>query len=341
MINFRFSKFHHTDSGLLKLSRRFSESKSSWRLIILGSLALLMMVAFMTINTNGIWSFILPFRGTKLAVMVLVAFSIAVSTVLFQTITHNRILTPSLIGFDALYALIHSMAALGFGHGLASLNSTSPMQFIIQVIIMTGLACLLFKWIFEGSVHSLHKLILVGIIFGLLFRSLSNFVMRLIDPNEFLILQDRLFASFNSVNPNLLAIAAITLFFSTLLAFRILPRYDVLALGRHVAISLGINYQRTVMLSLALIAIMVSVSTALVGPITFLGLLVSNLAYHFSGSERHRIVLPAAVFIAIILLVGGETLLEHVLGLETSVSVVIEFIGGIMFLLIITKRVRQ
>ena len=39
-------------------------------------------------------------------------------------------------------------------------------------------------------------MMLVGIIFGLLFRSLSSFVIRLIDPNEFLVLQDRMFANF-------------------------------------------------------------------------------------------------------------------------------------------------
>lgn len=313
----------------------------NWRLLALGALAALVIWAFMTINAHGNWDFILLFRGTKLAVMILVAYAVAVSTVLFQTITHNRILTPSLIGFDALYALIQSLAAFGFGGGLASLSNTPPTQFMAQVAVMTGLACLLFRWLFAGSTHSLHRVILVGIIFGLLFRSLSNFVMRLIDPNEFLILQDRLFASFNSVDNELLPIAAAMLLVTSVMALRMVPRYDVLALGRHVAIALGVNYHRTVMFTLMLIAVMVSVSTALVGPITFLGLLVSNLAYYFSRSERHRVTLPASILVAVCLLVGGQTVLEHVLELNTSVSVVIEFFGGALFLILVTRGARR
>ena len=59
----------------------------------------------MTLGANGQWDFVLPFRGGKLAVMLLVAYAVAVSSVLFQTVTHNRILTPAIMGFDALYLL--------------------------------------------------------------------------------------------------------------------------------------------------------------------------------------------------------------------------------------------
>jgi iron complex transport system permease protein len=118
-------------------------------------------------------------------------------------------------------------------------------------------------------------------------------------------------------------------------------RYDVLALGRDIAVNLGVDYRRTLMLTLAAIAVLVSVSTALVGPVTFFGLLVSNLAYQAMGSDRHRHTVPAAVLLSVIFLVGGQTLLERVLGLNTTVSVVIEFLGGLMFLVLILRRGRR
>ena len=124
----------------------------------------------------------------------------------------------------------------------------------------------------------------------------------------------------------------------SLMLWRMRSRYDVLALGRDIAVNLGVDYRRTLLATLAAIAALVSVSTALVGPVTFFGLLVSNLAYQLMGSDRHRHALPAAMLLAVVFLVGGQTLLERVLQLNTTVSVVIEFLGGIVFLTLILRR---
>lgn len=310
------------------------------RLIALGGVALICIVAFMTLGANGQWSFVIPFRGVKLAAMLLVAYAVAVSSVLFQTITHNRILTPAIMGFDALYLLIQAVVVFGFGQAATAANHPVA-AFLLEVGAMTAFACLLFRWLFSDAVRSLHLMMLVGIVFGLLFRSLSNFVVRLIDPNEFLVLQDRMFASFNSVRVTLLPIALAAVCVATLLIWRMRHRYDVLALGREIAVNLGVDYRRSLMLTLAAIAVLVSVSTALVGPVTFFGLLVSNLAYQAMGSDKHWYTIPAAACLSVIFLVGGQTLLERILGLNTTVSVVIEFVGGVMFLFLILRKGRR
>ncbi|WP_260986249.1 iron chelate uptake ABC transporter family permease subunit [Bordetella genomosp. 13] len=294
----------------------------------------------MTLGANGQWSFVIPFRGGKLLAMLLVAYCVAVSSVLFQTITHNRILTPAIMGFDALYVLIQALVIYGFG--LSATATDDPVwKFLLEAGAMTGFACLLFRWLFSGEVRSLHLMMLVGIVFGLLFRSLSGFAIRLIDPNEFLMLQDRMFASFNAVRLGLLPIAAGAALAVTLVIWRMRRRYDVLAMGRDIAVNLGVDYRGTLLATLACIAVLVSVSTALVGPVTFFGLLVSNLAYHAMGSDRHRHTVPAAVLLGVLFLVGGQALLERVLALNTTVSVVIEFAGGLMFLILVLRRGRR
>ena len=65
---------------------------------------------------------------------------------------------------------------------------------------MVVFSCLLYRWLFTGGGASLHLMLLVGIVFGTLFRGLSSLLQRLIDPSEFIILQDLFFASFNSVD---------------------------------------------------------------------------------------------------------------------------------------------
>ncbi|AKQ54450.1 iron ABC transporter permease [Bordetella hinzii] len=310
------------------------------RLSVLAALALACCAAYMTLDARGQWSFVIPFRGGKLLAMLLVAYCVALSSVLFQTITHNRILTPSIMGFDALYVAIQ--AAIVYGFGLAALNAQEPAwQFLLEAGAMAGFACLLFRWLFTGAAQSLHLMMLVGIVFGLLFRSLSSFAIRLIDPNEFLVLQDRMFASFNSVRTSLLPLAAAAALLVSLGFWRMRRRYDVVALGRDIALSLGVNYRATLLATLAGVAVLVAVATALVGPVTFLGLLVSNLAYQSMASDRHARTVPAAILWGVIFLVGGQTVLERVLGLGATVSVVIEFAGGLLFLFLILRKGRR
>src|SRR5690606_19618233 len=238
---------------------------------------------------------------------------------------NNRILTPSIMGFDALYVLIKT--AIVFFLGVGALTSiSSEWQFVFSLVAMVGFSGFLFRWLFLGEERSLHLLVLVGIIFGTLFRSFSNLMQRMMDPGAFNVLQDTLFASFATTDPSLLGISCVIVGVVSAFAFRMVPVYDVLNLGRSHAINLGVDYKRTVAIILVLVSILVSVSTALVGPVTFFGLLVVTLAHSLIGNSLHRYVLPASILLGIIALVGGQTLLERVFAFDTALSIIIEFL---------------
>lgn len=309
-------------------------------LLVLTAIAVGAIALFMTLNARGQWGFILSFRGTKVLTLVLVAYAIAVSTVLFQTVSHNRILTPSIMGFDQLYILIQT--SLVFTIGSAGLTALDPrLMFAINVGAMVVFSTALYRWLFAGSSRSLHLLVLVGIVFGVLFRSLSSFMQRIIDPNEFVVLQDRLFANFNTINSELLTVAIATVVIASIVGWRLMHVFDVVALGRESAINLGVDHKRAVSIILVLVSVLVSVSTALVGPVAFFGLLVANLAYEIAGTHKHRFILPVAVLIAIICLVGGQLILERIFAFDTALSIVIEFVGGIVFLALLIRGVAR
>lgn len=202
---------------------------------------------------------------------------------------------------------------------------------------MIGFSWLLFRWLFLGEERSLHLLVLVGIVFGIFFRSLANFMQRMLDPNAFQVLQDTFFASFTRVDPTLLGVSFAITGLVSLVLWRIRHTFDVLTLGRATAINLGVDYRKTVVTILVVVAILVSVSTALVGPRTFFGLLVASLAHMMIGNSRHRYILPAAVLLGIICLVGGQTLFERVFAFDTALSIIIEFLGGLVFILLIVR----
>ena len=314
-----------------------SLSRPALVLIILAVLALISVICFMTLGAKGSWSFVIPFRGKKLISLALVAYSVAVSTVLFQTVTANRILTPSIMGFDALYVLLKT--AIVFFLGAGALTSLDPqLQFVVEVVVMVVFSGLLFRWLFLGEERSLTLLVLVGIVFGILFRSLSQFMQRMLDPSAFNVLQDSFFASFATVDTTLLMVASAVVLVASLVALRLGHTFDVLSLGRAQAINLGVDYKRTVVIILMLVSVLVSVSTALVGPITFFGLLVASLAHSLVGNSRHRYVLPAAALLAITCLVGGQTLLERLFAFDTALSIIIEFLGGIVFIILVLRR---
>jgi iron complex transport system permease protein len=315
-------------------SRRWS--RPAIVLAVLCGLALLSVAAFLTLGARGSWSFVLSFRGRRLLALVLVAYAIAVSTVLFQTVSNNRILTPSIMGFDAIFVLVQT--SIVFFLGTQTLALADPhMRFLAEALMMTGFAWVLFRWLFLGEERSLHLLILVGIVFGIFFRSISTFMQRILDPNAFQVLQDALFASFQSVETTLLGVSFALAGLVSVVLWRIAHTFDVLTLGRSQAISLGVDYPRAVMTILTGIAVLVAVSTALVGPITFFGLLVVSLARAFLGDSLHRHVLPAAVLLGIVALVGGQTVLERVFAFDTALSIIVEFLGGLVFIVLIVR----
>ncbi|MDH4412438.1 MAG: iron chelate uptake ABC transporter family permease subunit [Rhizobium sp.] len=305
-------------------------------LVLLLAAALAGCLVFLTYGARGNWSFILTFRGTKLLALALVAYAVAVSTVIFQTITNNRILTPSIMGFDSLFGFLQTLLVFLLGANVVA-GIDARLMFVVEVAVMVGFSLLLFRFMFADRLRSLHLLLLVGIFFGILFRSASGFLQRIIDPNDFVVLQDRLFASFNTIDPTLLGISLVLILAASLFAFPLLHRLDVMALGREAAISLGVDHRRTSILMLSLCVVLVSVSTALVGPVTFFGLLVANLAYLLMPVATHRHVLPAAVLIAFTALVFGQTILERALGYNTALAIVIEFAGGLFFILYLIK----
>jgi iron complex transport system permease protein len=291
---------------------------------------------FLFFELKGNIGYVLPRRAIKVTAMLLVAVAVGVSTLLFQTVTANRILTPSIMGFDSLYILVQT--AMAFTLGAAAVVAAPPtLQFGVEVVLMVAFSALLYRWMFTGATRSLHLLLLVGVILGSLFRGLSSLLQRLMEPSEFVILQDLFFASFNNVDPALLGVSAVIVAVVCAVVWRARHTLDVLALGRDVAINVGVDHREVVMRVLLGCSLLVAVSTALVGPVTFFGLLVVSLGYQVCRGFSHAWLLPIVVLIGAVALVGGQLLLEKVFGFGTALSVVIEFAGGILFLYLLLK----
>lgn len=311
--------------------------------IVVAVLAVLLFGAiacFMTYDLKGSLSFALELRSRKVATMVVVGAGLGTSAVLFHTVSGNRILTPSLMGFDSLYILIQTVAAYLLGT-FAYLSIDPRLRFGAEVLVMIAFALLLNRLFLSRARNDLALLLLGGIVLGGVFASVSNLVARLIDPNEFVTLQDQFFASFATVDEQLLGISTMAFVAVLTIVWRMRHRLDVMALGREQAISLGVDVDLTTRIVMALVAVLVSVSTALVGPITFLGLLVSNFAYQATGTFRHRYTVVATCLAGAGALVAAQFVLEELFDFTTRSSIIISFFGGVAFIIVLMKESRR
>ena len=311
--------------------------KSIKRNYIIASLLLILFAAlFLFYGIGSNWEFALKLRSLKLVAILVVSGSVAYSTVAFQTITNNRILTPSIMGFESVYLLLQTIIVYIYGDSTYKVLG-SLGNFSLSVASMIGFAFLLYLLIYKKGKDNLYLLLLVGIILGSLFNSLSSFMQLLIDPNDYFIIQGKMFATFNKVNTSLLWPSVIITVVALVYGFTQTKYLDILSLGRDQAINLGVNYNNKVKLFLVIIAVLASVSTALVGPITFLGLLVSNLTYEIFRTYKHKVIISAAILVTAVTLVGGQFIMERFFKLSIPVSAIINMVGGVYFMYLLLR----
>src|SRR5699024_6241633 len=290
--------------------------------IILAVIALLLTVLFVGYDLTGNIGYILPRRILKIVAIILTGGSIAFATTIFMTITNNRILTPSVLGLDSLYMLNQTVMIFLFGsHSLVMMSN--KINYLLSLTVMILFSLVLYRFLFRGEQNNVYFLLLVGIILGTFFSNLTSFMQVLIDPNEFMTVQDKMFASINNVNTDLVFLSIGIVFVITIYFLRYYKYLDVLALGKDQAINLGVPHDYVVKRLLVIVAVLISVSTALVVPITFLRLLVVNLTYEFLQTFRHFYIIIGSALISIIALIGGQFIVEKVFAFQTTVSVII------------------
>lgn len=299
----------------------------------LAALALTYVLLFSGLDFN----YVIPKRLVRLGAMLIGGICIAWSAIAFQTLTNNRILTPAVMGYEAVYLLAQSLLVLVLGtQSLVLLGAGG--NFALSVALMLVYSWLLHRCLFQDGHSNVYSLLLVGLVLTLVMGTFTQFVQFRTSPGEFSMLLGFNQASFNRAQPAQLLYAGAIVALVCAVGHRTLPTLDVLALGRESAISLGVDYRRAVRLQLVLISTLVAVSTSLLGPTAFMGIFVANTAYALARSMRHHVTLPLGCAIAVAIFIAAQLAVEHVFNYRTTVGILVNLVCGAYFLALVVRH---
>ena len=302
----------------------------------LWGLVLILGTAFVLLGSGFDVEYVIPKRLTRLATMGIAGVCIAYSSVIFQTIASSRILTAAIMGYEAVYLLFQALLILVLGtQSLMLLGRNGNV--LLSILLMLAYSWLIHRWLFRDGRSNVYLLLLLGLVLSMVMGTFTQFIQLKISPGEFSIFQGFNYASFNKAQPGQVIYSGLLVAVVCLIAQRTLPVLDVLSLGRDQVISLGVDYQRSVRLQLALIAVLVAVSTSLVGPTAFMGVFVANITYALARSSRHRVTLPMSCAIAIGIFIIAQYLVEQIFNYNTSVSILINLVCGVYFLALMVR----
>nr|WP_300128951.1 iron chelate uptake ABC transporter family permease subunit [uncultured Butyricicoccus sp.] len=311
------------------------------KLLLMAALVLVCAAAYMLIEVDfsnpKLFQYAMKIRTPKLMVMLITAFAIGGASIVFQSVIRNTIVTPCLLGMNALYTLIHT--AVVFFLGSASvIASNANLSFAVDVVLMGIIATVIYSWIFKKTRHNVLYVLLVGTVLTSFFGSIQTTLTRVMDPNEYDNLLNTLVASFNNINSEIIVFCLVLLAAIVLILRKELALLDVLTLGKEQAINLGVDYDRCIRRLLLGVTLCIAVATAMVGPISFLGLIIANLSRQLLKTYRHSQLIVGSALFGMIVLVGGQLIVEHIYVYAVPISVFITVGGGLYFLYLLLTR---
>lgn len=285
-----------------------------------------------------LFRYAMKIRIPKLIAMLVTAAAIGGASIVFQSVINNTIVTPCLLGMNSLYTLIHTAVVFVAGSG-SFLVVNGNISFAVDLVLMGVAATVIYSYLFRKTNHNILYVLLIGTVLTSFFGSIQSTLVRVMDPNEYDSLLASLVASFSNINSEIIVFAVLLL---TVLIFalrRELALLDVLTLGRDQAVNLGVDYDRAIRRLLLGVALCIVIATAMVGPISFLGLIIANLSRQLLKTYRHSQLIAGSALFGMIVLAGGQMIVEQVFVYAVPVSVFITVGGGIYFLyLLLGKR---
>lgn len=256
--------------------------------------------------------------------------SLALAGLLLQDFFRNPLVEPGLLGVSAgagLGAVL--VISLGLG-GLWLL----PLSAFAGALGTLGLILLIGRQLSGNNA----ELLLAGVAINSLAGALVSLLLSIGDATALRSATFWLMGSFTLAEWPLLLAGWVVLLFSIAWTWRQAQALDVWQLGESEAIHLGLDIRRFRRRILCVTSLLVALAVAQSGGIGFVGLLAPHMARKL-GLTQHRLLMPATIFLGIILAVLADQLARQLIyPLELPVGVLTALIGAPAFLLLFLRR---
>ena len=326
---------------LAKAYRTPAQKRNVRNLMILAVLVIAVCALYLLVNAYPekpkLFRYILSRRIPTLIVMLIAAFSIGSASIIFQSIINNRIVTPCLLGMNSMYTLVHTaiVFTVGSGHVIAT---NSNLSFAVDLVVMGVTATFLYSYMFKKTGNNVLYVLLIGTVLSSFSGSIQSTMIRVMDPNEYDALLSTLVADFSNINAEVIVFSLVLLAALVIFLWEDLKLLDVITLGKAQAINLGVDYDRTVRRLLLGVVLCIAIATAMVGPISFLGLIIANLSRQMLRTHRHTHLITGAALVGMIAMIAGQLISQHVFSYAVPISTFITIGGGIYFLYLLFSK---
>ncbi|WP_407271599.1 FecCD family ABC transporter permease [Radiobacillus sp. PE A8.2] len=277
------------------------------------------------------------FRLPRIVIAILIGAGMAISGAILQSVTHNDLADPGIIGINAGAGFAVVLYIYLFQNSTPDLSSLSI--FMLPLCSLAGAlvaACLIYAISWKKGISPI-RLILVGIGINSAFAALIIMIQLRMDPNDFTRAQVWLSGDISGTDwtyvlallPWIVILIPLALYQSNVL--------NALHLGDDIAKGLGTNVERHRLFLLFIAVALAGSSVAVGGGIAFVGLVTPHLSKRLVG-VKHQSFLPITALMGALLLVISDTIGRNILSpSEIPVGLIVSMVGGTYFIYLLMK----
>ena len=323
----------HRRSRFTSIQKRISLS------ILFAALILISLLIGVDSNVNignllkldaAAWQIFCVSRLPRTIAIVLTASGLSVSGLIMQSLSNNKFMSPSTSGTTdaAMLGVLLSYLVLG--------NQTRPVQMLFAFVFALTSTILFMMILSKIRLRDAVYIPLIGMMYGGIIKALANAIAY--HTNALQTLSKIGLGTFNRFTSfNMLYLVLIPLILAVVYA----TSFSIAGMGEDFSKGVGLQYKKVVFLGLCVIAVISAATFVTVGPISFVGLIIPNMITAFYGDDVKKSIFDVILLGSIFVLICDIFSRLIIYPYELAVSFTIGIIGGIIFLIILFRRVRH
>lgn len=282
---------------------------------------------------------IFNFRLPKAVTAVIVGAAISVAGLEMQTLFHNPLAGPYVLGISSGSTLGVALFTLGSATLASTLSANLNGWGIIVAATLGACTVLLLMLGVSFRIKQAVSLLLIGTMFGQIAGSVVTILQNHSNPNSLKLFIVWTFGSLSAVSWNYMKVMAPIALLGILLSIAIIKQLNALLLGENYAQGLGVSIKRTRLMIILSVALLAGATTAFTGPIAFVGMAVPHLVKGILKTSNHAATLPGCIICgsALLLLCDVATQMPAN-GYTLPINAVSSLIGAPIIIWIILKN---